>query len=403
MSRRAWVVSLLCIAGSARAQSADPWTASPAPAPSPDAAAAPTGDQIKLGGYLELYDSWNFNQPSNGVTNLRAFDSRHASLTLQNSVLDVTWTKGPVTGRIAVQFGDEPDQYYQAEPSQPAAGSAPASSGSDWRHIQEAWAAWKPPCTQLELAAGLFLSPIGPEGVQTKDDWNWSRSNLFFNLPYFHAGVRAKYPLGDTHWSVIGAVYNGWNNAIDENRSPALDAIAAYSNGAWTAQVQYFTGIQRPDGGPDVQHWRHLFDAFVQGPVPGVDKLAFIVHGDGGFERASPGATDRPQWLAGAAYLKYDLTSRVFVAVRGDVFREWRPVGATPIFLPSGVQWISSGTATVSFRPVDGLDLRLEYRHDSASDPAYFQGTVLTDLTTGLAIANTSSQDTVTGGVIAWF
>ena len=100
---------------------------------------------------------------------------------------------------------------------------------------------------------------------------------------------------------------------------------------------------------------------------------------------------------------KYDVTPKVYVAVRGDVFYEQRPVGATPIFLPSGVDWISSGTATVSWRAVDGLDLRAEYRHDKASNVAYFDGAVLDDPTTGFAIANSYVQDTVTGGVIAWF
>jgi len=402
MSPRVWLLSLVCMSGIARAQPADPWTAPTAPDADSDDTAKPASEGPKLGGYVEMYDAWNFNEPANGVTNLRGFDFRHASLTLQNAVLDATWKKGPVSGRAALQFGDEPDAYYQAEPSQPATGTAPASTASEWRHIQEAWAAWMP-CDQLELAGGLFLSPIGPEVVQTKDNWNWSRSNLFFMLPYFHAGVRAKHALGDSGLSVIGAVYNGWNNAVDENRSPAFDAIVAYQKGDWTAQVQYFAGIQRRDGGPDVQHWRHLFDAYVQGPVPGIDHLSFIVHGDGGFERAAPGATDRPQWIAGAAYLKYDVTPRVFIAARGDAFREWRPVGVSPIFLPSGIAWISSGTATVSWRPVDGIDLRAEYRHDSASDAAYFKGDVFTDTTTGLAIANATSQDTVTGGFIAWF
>jgi prepilin-type processing-associated H-X9-DG protein len=400
VSGRLCAVVLLCIARVASAQTADPWTAPTTPDESGEEAPATHGDGVKLGGFFEAYEDWNFREPSNGVNNLRGFDLRYATFAIQNAVVDVTWTKGPVTGRIALQFGDEPDAYYQAEPTQPASGTAPASGPTEWRHIQEAWASWTP-CGKLELTAGLVGSPIGPEVIALKDDWNWSHSNLYFMLPYFHAGVRAKHPIGDTGLYLIGAVYNGWNNALDENRSPSFDAIVQYQKGDWTAQAQYFTGVQRPDGGPDTQHWRHVFDAYVQGPI--VDKLAFILQGNGGFERSAPGVADRPQWLGGAAYLKYDITSRVYVAARGDVLREWRPAGATPIFLPSGVDWITSGTATVAWRPVPGLDLRLEYRHDAASNVAFFDGTVLNDPDTGFAIANTEVQDTVTGGVIAWF
>src|SRR5947208_1433056 len=125
MSRRACVVVLVCLGRIASAQTADPWTATPAPAPAADAAAAPSGDAVKPIGYVELYDQWNFGQPSNGVTNLRGFDDRHASLTLQNAVLGADWTKGPLHGRITLQFGEAGDIYYQAEPTQAASGTAP--------------------------------------------------------------------------------------------------------------------------------------------------------------------------------------------------------------------------------------------------------------------------------------
>ncbi len=43
----------------------------------------------------------------------------------------------------------------------------------------------------LVVQAGLFLSPIGPEGIAVRDNRNWSRSTLFFALPYYHTGARA--------------------------------------------------------------------------------------------------------------------------------------------------------------------------------------------------------------------
>lgn len=379
MSIRVWVVFFVAIA---RVALADPEPTPPAPT-------------IKLGGYLELDDSWNFRRPSNGINNLRGFDDRHATLTLQNAVLEATWTKGPVSGRIALQAGEAPDNYYYVvEPTRPPSGTAPASGPSDWRHIQEAWAAWQVSCA-LELAAGLFLSPIGPEVLQTRDDWNWSRSNLYHSFPYYHVGVRAKGPLRDSGWSLIGGVYNGWSNAVDNNEEPSVSVAAAYAKGAWTAQVLYFGGVERSTGAPEGSPWRHLGDAYVQGPIVG--KLSFLAHGDAGFERGMLGTSS---WGAFAGYLRYDVASDVYVAARGDVVREWKSM-ASAILIP--VEWVSSGTATVSWRPADGLDLRFEYRHDSAQDYAYFGGAVITDPVTGMAVPNRKDQDTVTAGAIAWF
>ena len=44
---------------------------------------------------------------------------------------------------------------------------------------------------RVQLAAGLFLSPIGTEDLAEKDDWSWSRSNLFLTLPTYHVGAKA--------------------------------------------------------------------------------------------------------------------------------------------------------------------------------------------------------------------
>ena len=351
---------------------------------SPPAAPPP---ELHAGAYVELFYAWNFDEPDDGVTNLRAFDDRHASFVLQNAELEATWTHGAVSGRVALQAGEAPDGYYQAEPAQPATGSAPARGPDEFRHIQEAYFAWATPC-QVELAGGLFLSPIGPETVAEHLVWNWSRSNLFFALPYYHTGVRAKRAIGDTGWTAIAAVYNGWNSAIDDNDSPSLDAIAAYAHGAWSAQLQYFGGVERARGAPEGSPWRHLVDAYIQGPLGG--GLTFMVQANGGLER---GALGTSSWLAGAAYLKYDVARTVYLAARGDAFREWEPAGAQPIFLP--VSWVASGTLTVSWQPSDGLALRLEARHDRAGAAAYFGGAATTP--------NRRAQDTLTAGMTAWF
>jgi hypothetical protein len=326
---------------------------------------------IKLGGYVEVYSAFNTNEPDNGVTNLRAFDDRNASFVLQNVMLEGTWTQGPVSGRLALQAGDAGDLYYQSEPVHPPVGSAPATGPEAFRHIQEAYFAWAAP-DRIELAAGVFLSPIGPETVAEHSVWNWSRSNLFFALPFYHTGVRFKRPLGDSGWSVIAMVANGWNSIVDNNHTPSVDVIAAYSKGDWLGQVQYF-------GGVETTSWRHLFDAYVQGPL--APHLTFLVHGDAGFE---PGAS----WAGGAGYLKLDVTKQWAAVVRGDYLHDTQS-----ILLP--VEWVASGTATAQYQPTDGLLFRLEVRHDQAASDAYFSGSAV--------MPASRHQDTVTVGATAWF
>ncbi len=370
----------------------------PRDATAEDTKASEPADKVELAGYVELYGHYNLRRPSNAVTNLRGFDVRHASMALQNAVLDTTWTKGAISGRVAFQVGDAGSIYYASEPALPSSGTAPASDASSWRHVQEARLAWDTPW-RVQLAAGLFLSPIGPESVATRDNWNWSRSNLFFALPSYHLGARASVPVGGSSWTITGAVYNGWNNTIDANRSPAVSVSAAYAKDDRVAQVLYFGGVERAPGSADGQPWRHLFDAYLRTRS---GRTSVMGHVDGGLERGDVGTRT---WLAGAGYVKVEVSRDLALSARGDVVREQRGsrngLDASPILLP--VQWIASATATIAYRPVDGLDVRFEYRHDHADDAAYFGGTVMSDPVSNADIPNRRTQDTVTIGIIAWF
>ena len=95
----------------------------------------------------------------------------------------------------------------------------------------------------------------------------------------------------------------------------------------------------------------------------------------------------------------------MYLAARGDFFYEWiasnAAGSASPIFW-GGANWMSSGTATIDVRPWDNVSFRLEYRHDQAQAPLFFDGQVLVDAMNNF-VPNASSQDTITLGATAWF
>src|SRR5262249_46316396 len=84
----------------------------------PVAAGGPTLKVTPLG-YVEAFYQWNFNVPSNGLTNYRGFDNRHDSFTLSNVALGATMEYGELTSRIVLQIGHTPNTYYLGEPVSP--------------------------------------------------------------------------------------------------------------------------------------------------------------------------------------------------------------------------------------------------------------------------------------------
>jgi hypothetical protein len=403
---RAILLAAMFDAAAARAQDADvPEAASPEPAASaaPDAEAEPDVEPapwpVRLGGYVEAFWQWNARNPSNGITHYRGFDNRHNSFTLANVVAEAEWDYRGAVGRLALQVGHTGSTYYGSEPELPGAAGTNPSGADLWHFVQEARAGYRFDVGGgLTVDAGLFLSPIGPEDVPIRNHWNWSRSNLFFGLPFYHTGVRTTYAI-DERWAVRLGGYNGWNSVVDNNREKSIAAQVTYADARLEASAVYFTGVERPTGAPEGRAWRHLLD--VHATWHATPWLSVLGHVDGGFE---PNAFGTSAWFATALYGRVQVHPQVFIATRGDIFYErvagGRESGASPIFWP--VPWVSSGTLTIDYRPHPQVSFRFEYRHDHAAGEIYFGGQVEGDGVNDPYVPNRRSQDTLTLGVTAW-
>ncbi len=359
---------------------------------------SPLPKPFTIGGYVEAAYSFNFNVPSNDITHLRGFDNRHNTFTLSNVVLDTGWDYANVLGRVALQVGHTPSTYYLAEPSLAGAAGTNATSAELWKYLQQAYVGYRIEKIRLTLAGGLFLSPIGPESMAVKDSWNWSGSNLFFGLPFYHTGARASLELSD-RWTAMVAVYNGWNSVVDNNAEKSVSGTLTYTTDTLSAQLLYFGGVERAKGAPEGRAWRHLFDAHATWQLH--ERVALQAQANTGFERNDFGVSG---WVAGALSARVRLLNPLFFAVRGDAFYEHAASSALgrarSLFWPA--PWVSSLTTTLDARPHPRISIRLEYRHDQAGSPAYFGGTVSTS-TTGDFVTNRRAQNTLTLGATTWF
>lgn len=414
-----WAVAVLAVAaGSARGQSqqdaglgpsedagvvlapADAGVPSPVEAPVAVTARAGEGLQVStpvgtftLWGSAELFYQWNFNNPSNGLTQFRAFDTRHNTFGIQNVVLGTRWDARHAYARLTLQAGLTPFTYYLAEPALGGSAGAGATGPAFWHFLQEAVVGWVfDDARRFKVAAGLFLSPIGPEAMNLKDDWFWSRSNLFYGLPFYHLGVAASLALTE-RWTVSAGVVNGWLNVVDNNPEKSITLKAAWASPRedFHLHVLYFGGVERPAGAPEGRGWRHLLDFVSTWQVN--ERVAMRFELNGGLE---PTAFGLAGWAAAQLGIRLQLVPWLFLAGRGDVFFEETPAGAAPIFFPSPE--VTSGTLTLEVRPLETVALRLEYRHDQAGAPMYFGGAVPADGRATFAL-----QDTLTLGVVAWF
>jgi hypothetical protein len=347
---------------------------------------------VSFTGYVEAYGQVNPAAPHGGVTNLRGFDNRAGTFTLSNVALGASWDVQNVIGKVMLQFGPTADMDYAFEPRLVGGTAANASSADLWRYLQQAQVGYRISAAHdLTLDAGIFLSPIGVEGLAVRDNWNFSRSNLFFGLPFYHTGARATLPVG--RWTMTLGVWNGWNSVVDGNAAKTVSFQGTYTSDRLTWSAIYMGGNERPRDAPEGHPWRHTLDTWVTWhPRPW---LSLQAHVDGGFERNLLGTN---AWAAGAAYARFRLHPMLHLTARGDVFREWPPEGTSSIFWP--VPWVASATGTLDLHPVQPLSVRLEVRHDRAGGDAFYgPGAHAGDPPT----PDAAEQTTLTLGVVAGF
>ncbi|MBX3273645.1 MAG: porin [Sandaracinaceae bacterium] len=357
--------------------------------------------RFTLGGWVEAYWGWNFNEPRNRVTDLRGFDNQHDSFNLSNLALDARWDVEGVNGHVTLQWGSTPATYYLGETAGPTLGTGiGAQSASMWQFVQQANVGYRVPIGNgLNVLAGLFLSPVGVEGMNVKDNWLYSRSNLFFGFPFYHTGLRVSYPIID-ELTVVAWVINGWNTVLDNNDEKTVCLQASWSTDLVSGSLLYMTGVERPDGAPEGRAWRHTIDlnsTFTLTPWLALQGQVTTM--------IEPNAFGTSGAVAGALAARVTPISWLAFSARGDFF--WESVAssaagsASAIFWP--VEWVSSFTLGADLRPIDHVSFRVEYRHDQASGPAYFAGTVVGNGVEFPFVRNATSQDTLTVGVTGWF
>jgi hypothetical protein len=364
-------------------------------------------DFVTLSGYAELYYSWNFARPENKVTNNRWLDERHNTFTLQTLALDVSAEHGPVSAKLTLMFGPTADRWYfeGARIPDTETGLVLSPSGysnETWKHIQSAYAGYRAPLgAGLLIQGGLMPTQVGYEGAAIKDNWNWSRSNLFNFLPFFHVGMRLSYPVTEA-LTVTAAVYNGWNQASDLNPGKTLSLQASLIEDALLLNLLWLGGPERPENDPTGDGWRNLFDAVMQLDV--LPWLSLAANADGGFERTAYGTGS---WMAGALYARFKATPWLFFALRGDGIYERvaREGDANAAIFFGGGDHVLSGTTTIEVRPIDGISFRIEYRHDDSDPdvPLYYKRG-FTTTADGAPTQNVSrAQNTLTLGLTGWF
>jgi hypothetical protein len=296
---------------------------------------AGTGYSQTFNGLIDGYYGWNFNEPSNRQNVFRAFDKNHNEFSLNYAEVAIEQTANPIGFRVDLGFGDTAKVVNSFEPS----------TSSFLEHVQQAYLSANR--GGLTVDFGKFVTPLGAEVIETKDNWNYSRSILFnWAVPYYHFGVRANHNVSD-RLSVGATFTNGWNNVRDNNNGKTLGLNATLKPGMLTWAINYMIGDELGDG-----EERHTIDSTAT--VKLSDRVSLMGNYD--YVRDNTGGAAHYQGFA--AYAKLTPHEKVELSPRYEWFDD-------PQGLATGdTQTMQEFTFTAKFPVHEQLALYGEYRRD---------------------------------------
>lgn len=275
--------------------------------------------KIEVGGLLDTYYGFCFNQPDDKNIPYFVNSARHNELNINVVAIDVKYTHDRLRARLMPGFGS----YFNANN---------ANEPATLRHLLEATAGVRPfGKKQIWIDAGVFISPYTNEGPISKDHLMYTRSLLPEYVPYYIAALRVSVPITP---KITGNFYvmNGWQQIIDVNKHKSFGSHFEFKiKDKHTLNWTTYLGDERSDAAP-LNRMRYFSDVSWLYNMDG--RLSATACAYVGLQRRLDTLTQKQTnhvWAAANAVLRYKFHQSTSLSLRAEYFYDPDRVQITPI------------------------------------------------------------------------
>ena len=308
--------------------------------------------------YLQGGYTYNFENPDSQENELRVFDHKANSFTFDLAQLlfmrDAQMNN--VGFRLKLSAGETAKFIH----------SKGLGDSDDAFDLTEAYIDYLAPVGRgLRFRLGKFVTYLGAEVIEAKDNPNYSRSFLFnYAIPFTNTGLVIGYPFSDVINSNVYIV-NGWDNTDDNNKVKTFGlSVGIVPMEAFSVNFNLMYGPEKDDNNHDN---RFLFDWV--GTITPLKNLTFILNTDYATEQHSAPDGGTAKWYGIAGIAKYDFSDRYSLSVRAEYFNDQNGLRT------GTAQHLKEITITTEIRLAQGLIIRpAEYRHDWSDRKVFDSG-----------------------------
>jgi len=344
-------------------------------------------------GFVDVSYTHNFNNPSNQVNQLRAFDADAQSFRVNLAQL-VLERPGKVGGSLTDRAGFHVKLNF-GEDSQFTGGD----DFGDEFDFQEVYVQFIAPFGNgVDLKFGRQNTLIGYEVIESPLNPNFSRSFMFsFGEPFTTTGIRASYAINDQVAFSIGGIDSFTQGPGDFNRGKSVEtAVFVNPNDKIGLTGFLFWGPELPAAAPaTVGPEGDLILVGGIATLQATDSTSFALEGYYANQEAVGPGGSTARWNGVAAYAIHDFTDQWGVRMRGEIFEDAGGSRTCLVAAPTGpgasaagksntcvatagvgvAQTLWETTVTLQFKPVPPLITRLEFRYDKSDKNTFQFGT----------------------------
>ncbi len=309
--------------------------------------------KISVGGYVDAYYGYNFNQPNANSTPYFVSMNRHNEMNINLAFIDLRYNTERVRARIVPGFGTYINSNYAAEPGA-LKNIVEASAGLRLSKRKNVW-----------LDYGIIGSPYTNESAISKDHLVYTRSFSAENVPYYLSGAKLSVTLSQKI-NLYLYLINGWQQIIDQNQYKSFGSqLEIRPNNKNLINWNTYIGDERSAAHPLYRnrYFTDLYWIFESGKKFSSTACAYI-----GLQQK---IGQESIWWSANYSARYSFTHKFSLSGRVEYFTD--PNNTMISSIISSNQFSSySGTVGVNYKIGDHALLRLENRIFYSEKDNYF-------------------------------
>lgn len=324
---------------------------------------------VRVGAMLDFYYQWDFNTPSKSRDDrdlqYKNYNTKHNDFTIQLAEINLLKTYKNLDFYMDLDFGEMAEQN-KSHTDDPIT-----------HHLGQALLRYRvPEFENTTLTIGKFYTHFGLEVPKSIENRNYSRPFYFTMIcPFWHEGI-ALTRAGMGNFGAGVYIYDKTDDRIENNAGKTYGFQLNYSEDKFSGIYNFITGAEKNSEGKGIEgNDKTMHEVILS--YNASENLTFVVDALVGKNKNFDAPTGKDHlWSGIVTYADLKTSGRNSLCLRAEKFSDHTATSSTTNLFstasnPVDPTTVYGYTLTNRYNLLNGSEIRLEYRLDTASEDIF--------------------------------